>query len=113
MSLHPLVVAPPVVLLAMGVTYADGTRRSLTVPARLRWTLGIGCVSIGGFLAAFAFDGVVFRLYSVAVGRQFIVQSPRELLTILFSIGLVISTVAVLLYGVASRFGPLESEPPS
>lgn len=108
MYLHPLLVSPLITILVMGVVYADTNRRALARRTRLRWTVGVGLVSLGGFLGAFAFDSVLSRAYYLILGRPVVVHTPRELLTGLFIVGLTVSAIAVLVYGIGSRSGPLK-----
>lgn len=72
-----------------------------------------GLVSLGGFLGAFVFDRVLSRAYFLVLERQVVVHSPRELLMGLFIVGLSVSAIAVLIYGIGSRFGPLKTRFPS
>ncbi len=105
MSLHPLLVSPFVTLLVTGLVYADAKRRALPRQTQLRWTVGVGLVSLGGFLGAYAFDNLLAQAYTRFFEGQIVVHSPREVLTLLFVVGLSISVMAVLVYGVGSRLG--------
>lgn len=110
MYLHPLLVSPLVTLLVMGIVYTDTKRRALTLRTRVQWTVGVGFVSFGGYLGAYAFDDVLSRAYSLIFGGPVVVHSPREFLTGLFTVGLMVSVLAVLTYGIGSRFGPLKTQ---
>ena len=107
MALNPLLVSPIVTLVAMGMVYIDAKRRVLAPRTRFLWTIGVGLVTQVGFLVVFAFDGLFSRVYSLVFGEQVVVQSPHEFLTFLFAIGLCISVMAVLIYGVGRRFSHL------
>jgi hypothetical protein len=107
MPLQSLLVTPLVAMLVTGAVFTDTTRRGLEPRTRFRWTVGVGSVSLGGFLGVFAFDGVLFRAYAAVFGRPVIVQSPREPLALPFIVGLTLSLLAVLAYAVGSRVGPL------
>ncbi|WP_254533897.1 hypothetical protein [Natrinema gelatinilyticum] len=113
MYLHPLLVSPLVTFLVMGIVYTDTKRRALELRTRLLWTIGVGLVSLGGFLGAFVFDSVLsrayFRAYVLILGRPVVVQSPREFLLIPFMVGTTVSAIAVLVYGIRSRFAPLKT----
>lgn len=105
MPLHPLLVSPLIAVLAAGIVDADAGRLSLSRRRRLGWTVGVGLVSLGGFLGAFAFDGALSRAYALVLGESMVVHTSRELLAGLFAVGLAISTTAVLIYGVGTRAG--------
>lgn len=107
MALHPLVASPIVAVLAASLVYVDAGRRDLPRRTRLGWTAGVGILSLGGFLAVYLFDGVLARTYLLLGGEPFVVRSPREVVTVLFLLGLAISAAAVLAYGLGSRYGPL------
>ena len=106
---HPLLVSPFVALLVAAGVYADAGRRSLPRGTRLGWTIGTGIVSLGGFVLAFTLESVLFRAYFLTLGRPVVVHSPSELVTFLFLVGLAVSAVTVLGYGVGSRYGPFKA----
>jgi hypothetical protein len=103
MSIHPISFSPFVVLLAMGVVYVDATYRSLARKTWLRWICAVGFVSIGGFLCVFVFQAQLARIYLLVSGES--VLTPGGLLTGVFIMGVVISVLAVSVYGVGSRAG--------
>lgn len=103
MSIHPLSLSPLVVLLAMGIVYIDATYRTLGRKTRLRWICAVGFASIGGFLCVSTFQAQLARAYSLVSGEP--VLSPSGLLTGVFIMGVVISVLAVSVYGVGSRVG--------
>lgn len=105
MPLHPLLVSPLIAVLAAGIVYADAGRLSLPSRTRLGWTVGVGLVSLGGFLGAFAFDGALARTSALVIGGPVVVHTPRELLVGIFAVGLAISAMAVLIYGFGTRVG--------
>lgn len=110
MYLHPLLVSPFVTLLVMGIVYTDTKRRALAQRTQFLWTVGVGLVSLGGFLGAFVFDSVLSRVYFLLRGRPVVVPSPREYLLLIFIFGLTASAIALLVYGIGRRFGPLKTQ---
>jgi 4-amino-4-deoxy-L-arabinose transferase-like glycosyltransferase len=63
MALHPMLFVPPIVLLTMVVVFGDAHRRSLPVRTKVAWTLGIGILSLIGFVIVFSFDSTLYRQY--------------------------------------------------
>lgn len=89
--------------------YADALRRDVPRRTRHLWAGSVGFVSSGAFVGLCAFGEVLYRAYLGLMGTPKVVHSPRGLVTGLLVGGLAVSSVAVLAYGVGSRYGPLES----
>lgn len=109
MSALGLALGLPVAGLAAVVVYADAARRELPSAARLRWAGDVAAVSAAGFLAAFAFDGVIYRAYAAVAGTPVVVTAPYQHVATLFAVGLVVSAGAVLAYGFGSRRGQFDA----
>lgn len=93
-------------LLATGLVVADALRRDLPTRRTLGWTGFVALVSIGGSLTVAVADDTLYRLWASG-GDTAIVVTPVQLLTGVVVAGLAVSTLAVLTYGVGSRYGPL------
>ncbi|MBV0903755.1 hypothetical protein [Haloarcula salina] len=103
----PLFAALFVVPVAVALVLVDAGKRGLSRRTRRRWSGGVGVVSLGGFVASAALDGALVPAYNALLGRPVVVVTPLQLLTGLVLVGLAVSALAVLTYGVASRYGPL------
>ena len=103
MALNPVIYTVPLALLAMGIVYADASRRSIRLRARLTWTFAVGVLSLAGYVGVFAYDSLLFRTYMQLLGNPLIARSPREVLLWLLVTGVVISGVGVGIYIVGSR----------
>ena len=100
------------VLFVTGFVYWDTTRRGLPQRARSRWTGSVGFVSSCGFvLSMTVFDDILIRVYADMSRHSTVMAfTPIDLVMMLFKIGVVISALAVLMYVVGSRFGPLKPQ---
>lgn len=107
MTLLPLLAALFVVPVAVALVHADAARRGLPSRTRRRWCVATGLISLGGFVASAVLDGALARAYDALLGRPVVVVTPLQLLTGLVLVGLAVSALAVLTYGVASRYGRL------
>jgi len=105
MALHPMLFAPPVVLLAMAVVFGDAHRRALPVRTKVAWTLAIGILSLIGFVIVFSFDSTLYRQYLLLIGKPLVVRTPYELLMWLLTVGTAFSVVLCLIYAVGTRIG--------
>jgi len=103
MSLHPMLFAPPIVLLTMAVVFGDEHRRALPVRTKVAWTLGIGILSLIGFVTVFSFDSTLYRQYLLLSGKPLVVRTPYELLMWLLTVGTAFSAVLCLIYAVGTR----------
>ncbi|WP_232686325.1 hypothetical protein [Halobacterium zhouii] len=92
-----------------GLVLADAVRRELPPRTRYVWTGSVGVVSLGGFLAVYPFENVLYRLYLEVTGSPAIAPQPREVTAALLLVTLAASAVAVLAYGFGSRYGPLKA----
>jgi len=106
-TLLPLLAALFVVPVAVALVLADAGKRGLSRRTRRRWSVGVGVVSLGGFAAAAVLNGSLVSAYNALLGRPVVVVTPLQLLTGLVLVGLAVSALSVLTYGLASRFGPL------
>ncbi|MFB6160307.1 MAG: ATP-binding cassette domain-containing protein [Haloferacaceae archaeon] len=104
-ALHPVLLAPPIAGLAMAVVFRDAHRRALPARTTAAWTLGVGVLSLAGFVAAFSFDGALYRQYLLLSGESLVVRTPYELLTWTLAVGTAFSAVLCLVYAVGSRVG--------
>jgi hypothetical protein len=96
-------------MIGTALVYADTVRRELPVRTRYLWTGGVGAISIGGSIALAVFDSTLVQLYVRLTQSPVVVQSPRDLVITISTIGLVITTGAVLAYGFGSRVGPFKT----
>ncbi|WEL25598.1 putative membrane protein [Haloferax volcanii] len=101
--MNPLLISPIISFLVAGIVFADAKRRGLARQSRMRWTVAVGFGSLSGFLCAFTFENTLSRVYFTLSGTPVVVQSPYELLTLLFGVGLGTSAMSVLAYGLGSR----------
>ena len=105
MPLHPVLFAPPIVLLTMALVFGDAQRRSLPVRTKIAWTLGVGILSLVGFLTVFTFDSTLYRQYLRLLGKPLVVRSPYALLMWLLTVGTAFSALLCLIYAVGTRIG--------
>jgi hypothetical protein len=103
MALHPILFAPPIVLLTMAVVFGDAHRRAFPVRTKVAWTLGIGILSLIGFVIVFSFDSTLYRQYLLLFGKPLVVRTPYELLMWLLTVGTAFSAVLCLIYAVGTR----------
>jgi hypothetical protein len=101
-----LLVASIVALVAASLVAADARSRGLPGRTRRGWIGGVGVVSAGGFLLAYGFDGVLYRVYLSALSRPAVAPTPRALLSGVLLVGFAVSATMVLTYGFGSRYGP-------
>ncbi|KAA9399842.1 hypothetical protein Har1130_01815 [Haloarcula sp. CBA1130] len=109
MTLLPVVVALFVSPAAAALAYADARRRDLSQRYCTAAASAVGLASFGGFLAASLFGSGLFSAYYRLLDRPVIAVTPLDFLLSLLYLGLSITVLAVLGYGVASRYGPLTS----
>ena len=105
MPLHPILVAPPIVFLTMALVFGDAHRRALRDRTKVAWTLGVGILSLVGFVIVFSFDSTLYRQYLVLVGQPLVVRTPYELLVWLLTVGTAFSALLCLIYAVSTRVG--------
>lgn len=101
------------VFLATGTVYWDASCRRLSQRTRLRWTGGVGLVSSCGFVLSFSvLDDIFIDAYLYMYGYPTVITTftPYDIVMMSFAIGVVISVLAVLIYVVGSRFGPLKPQ---
>jgi hypothetical protein len=100
------------VFFVMGLVYWDATRRGLPQQTRSRWTGCVGFVSSCGFvLSITVFDDILIWIYKNMSGHPpMMVFTPYDFVMMLFKIGVAISALAVLMYVIGSRFGPLKPQ---
>jgi hypothetical protein len=103
MALHPLLFAPPIVFLTMAVVFGDAHRRALPVRTKIVWTLGVGVLSLFGFVLVFSFDSTLYRQYLLLSRRPLVVRTPYELLLWLLTVGTAFSALLCLIYAVGTR----------
>jgi len=93
-------------LVATSLVLADTLRRDLPARTQAGWVSVVALLSIGGSIAVAAGDSTVFRL--LAAGHDPVVAvTPLALLTRLVLASMALSALAVLAYGVGSRYGSL------
>ncbi|ESS09995.1 MAG: hypothetical protein A07HN63_00206 [uncultured archaeon A07HN63] len=92
-------------LLATAVVVVDTHRRGLSPRVQAGWVGFVAISSIGGSVAVAVGDTVFLRL--LQLGMPLVVVTPFQLLTTVLIAGLTLSALAVLTYGVGSRYGPL------
>ncbi len=103
MALHPILLSPPIVLLTMAVVFGDAHRRELPVRTKAVWTLGVGILSLTGFVVVFAFDSALYRQYLLLLGKPLVVRTPYELLVWLLTIGTAFSALGCFIYAIGTR----------
>ena len=87
---------------------ADTLRRDPPARTQVGWIGFVALVSIGGSLAVAAGDSALYRL-ALASEPGVIAVTPLQLITTSIGAGLLLSALAVLAYGVGSRYGPLST----
>ena len=93
-------------LTATSLVIADTIRRELPARTRGGWIGFVALVSIGGSVGVAVGDTTVFRL--IAAGSDPVIAvTPLALLTRLVLASVALSALAVVAYGVGSRYGPL------
>ncbi|MDS0219800.1 hypothetical protein NDI54_00340 [Haloarcula sp. S1AR25-5A] len=107
MTLLPVAVALFVSPAAAALVYADARRRDLSRRHCTAAASAVGLASFGGFLVAALFGTGLFSVYYRLLNRPVIVVTPLDFILSLVSFGLAVTALAVLGYGVASRYGPL------
>lgn len=105
MALHPIFLSPPIVLLTIIVVFGDAHRRALPVRTKIAWTLGVGLLSLTGFVIVFSFDSTLYRQYLLLFDKSLVVRTPYELLMWLLTVGTAFSAVLCLIYAVGTRVG--------
>mgnify|MGYP000181983900 CR=1 FL=1 len=95
-------------LIATGLVVADTVRRGLPARTQAGWIGFVALVSIGGSLAAPLIDSVFYRL-ALAVEPTAVTVTPLQMFATRIGLRLTLSAVAVLAYGVGSRYGPFKS----
>ena len=103
MALHPILLAPPIVLLTMAVVFGDAHRRELPVRMKVAWTLGVGILSLTGFVVVFAFDSALYRQSLLLLGKPLVVRTPYELLVWLLTVGTAFSALGCFIYAIGTR----------
>jgi len=106
MTLLPVLIALFITPAAAALVFADASRRGLSHRRRTVWTIGVGLVSFAGFLGAALLDAGVIATYYGLLDRQVAAVTPLELLARIVAFGVAVTVLAVLGYGLASRFGP-------
>jgi len=109
MTLLPVVVALFVSPAAAALVYVDATRRDLSKRYCTVAAFAVGLASFGGFLAAAVFGSGLFSAFYRLLERPVIAVTPLDLLLSSLLFGLTGTALALLGYGVASRYGPLAS----
>ncbi|SDZ80519.1 hypothetical protein SAMN04488065_0453 [Haloplanus vescus] len=104
MVLHPFLFVPPIVALAMGVVFGDAQRRELPSRTKHLWTLGVGSLSLVGFVVVFALRGPLFRQVHLLFGWPLVVRTPYELLLWFLGIGTAFTAFLCVGYAVGSRW---------
>jgi len=104
MALHPFLLIPPIVALAMGVVFGDAHRRDLPSRVKLLWALGVGFLSLVGFVVAFALRRPLFRQVHLLFGWPLVVRTPYELLLWFLGIGTAFTALLCVGYAVGSRW---------
>jgi len=110
MTLLPVFAALFVSQVAAALVYADATRRGLSQRYRTIAAAAVGLASFGGFLAAAVFGSGLLAAYYRLLNRPVIAVTPLDLVLSLLLFGLAITALAVVGYGVVSRYGPLASQ---
>lgn len=100
-----MLLTPPIVLLTMGVVFADAHRRALPVRTKVAWTLAVGSLSLIGFIVLFTFDSTVYRQSLLLFDKPLIVRSPYEVLVWLLTLGTMFSALLGFTYAIGTRIG--------
>ena len=101
-----LLVGLGVGLVATSLVVADTLRRDLPARTQAGWVGFVALLSIGGSIAVAVGDSTVFRLLA-ASSDPVVAVTPLALLTRLVLASVALSALAVVAYGVGSRYGPL------
>ncbi|NHN64092.1 hypothetical protein G9463_12375 [Haloarcula sp. JP-Z28] len=109
MTLLPVVVALFVSPAAAALVYVDATRRDLSKRYYTVAAFAVGLASFGGFLAASALGSGLLSASYRLLNQPVIAVTPLDLLLSLLCFGLAVTALAVLGYGLTSRYGPLAS----
>jgi len=107
MTLLPVAIALFVSPAAAALVYVDASRRALSRRYRTVAAFAVGLASFGGFLAAAVFGSGLFSAFYRLLERPVIAVTPLDLLLSLLCFGLAITALALLGYGLTSRYGPL------
>jgi hypothetical protein len=106
MRLHPFWIAPFAALLAAGLVAVDATRFGLDARRRLYWAVGVGLVSASGFLGAFLVLPEAYQFYHRLTGQPVVVRTPYEVVLNGVLVGLAVTALAMLAYGIGTRGRP-------
>ncbi|AAV47014.1 unknown [Haloarcula marismortui ATCC 43049] len=109
MTLLPVVVALFVSPAVTALVYADARRRDLSQRYCTVAAFAVGLASFGGFLAASVLGSGLFSAFYRLLNQPVIAVTPLDLLLSLLCFGLAVTALAVLGYGLTSRYGPLAS----
>jgi uncharacterized membrane protein len=107
MTLLPVAVALFVSPAAAALVYADARRRALSRRYGTAAASAVGLVSFGGFLVAAISGTGLLSAYYRLLKQPVIAVTPLDLVFSMFLLGLAVTALAVLGYGIGSRFGPL------
>ena len=107
MTLLPVIIALFVSPVATALVYADASRRALSRRYCTAAASVVGLASFGGFLAASALGSGLLSASYRLLNQPVIAVTPLDLLLSLLCFGLAITALAVLGYGLTSRYGPL------
>ncbi|EMA33460.1 hypothetical protein [Haloarcula japonica] len=107
MTLLPIVAALFVSPAVAALVYADARRRDLSRRYRTAAASVVGFASFAGFLAASVLGSELFSAYYRLLNQPAIAVTPLDLLFSLLLFGFAITALAVLGYGLTSRYGPL------
>ncbi|AZH24998.1 hypothetical protein [Haloplanus aerogenes] len=88
--------------LVAGLVYLDATRRNFSRSVRLRWTVGVALVSVGGFLLPLFVGDALVRAYLLWTKPAPVVTSPLERLGLHAAVGLAVTGVALVGYGIGT-----------
>ena len=101
-----LLVSLLVSLIATSLVVADTLRCDLPARTQAGWIGFVVLVAVGGSLAVAAGNNALYRL-ALAGEPRVVTVTPRQLIGATIGAGLGLSALAVLAYGVRSRYGPL------
>jgi len=96
-------------VIATGLVFADTNQRNIRSQTRYLWTGFVGVLSLGGFLAVYVLQDVLYQFYLNVTDSPAIAPPPREVVIAFLFVALVLSVLAVLAYGFGSRYGPLKA----
>ncbi|EMA19658.1 hypothetical protein [Haloarcula argentinensis] len=109
MALLPIVVALFVSPAVTALVYVDARRRDLSRRYCTAAASAVGLASFGGFLVASVLGSGIFSTYYRLVSQPAVAVTPLDLILSLLLFGFAITALAVLGYGLTSRYGPLAS----